>query len=94
VRWMLRGEKKKLRAEVVALQEEVRELRRALEALAGRPSLPPPLPGEDQVLERMVDRITQLADERDDLARRLAEAKRLMAEKETRKPRIWRLSGG
>jgi uncharacterized membrane protein len=82
---MLRRRNKKLTAEVAALREEVRELRRAVEAL--RPPTPPtPLPGEGEVVEMLTEDATRIADERDDLARQLADAKRQLAEMEKRKP--------
>jgi predicted nucleic acid-binding Zn-ribbon protein len=82
---MLRRRKKKLTAEVAALREEVHELRQAVEGL--RPATPPtPLPGEGEVVEMIVEDATQIADERDDLARQLADAKRKLAEIEKGKP--------
>ena len=79
---MLGRTKKTLTAEVAALREEVRELRRAVENV--RPSTP--LPGEGEVVEMLVEDATRIADDRDDLARQLAEAKRQLAEIEKRKP--------
>ena len=80
---MLGSRKKTLTVEVAALREEVRELRRTVEAL--RP--PGPLPGEGEVIEMIVEDATRIADERDDLARQLADAKQELAEMEKRKPR-------
>ena len=83
---MIGKSKKTLTAEVAALREEVRELRRALEEL--RPgSSPSPLPGEVPAVEMLVDQATQIADERDDLARQLAEARRELEELKQQKPR-------
>jgi hypothetical protein len=80
---MLERRKNKLEAEIAALRDEIRELRRAVE-----PEQPPtPLPGEGEVVELLVDQATQIADERDDLARQLADAKRKLAELEKQKPR-------
>jgi hypothetical protein len=73
-------------AEVAALREEVRELRWAVEASrAAAP--PPPLPGEGEVVEMIVDDVTRIADERDDLGRRLADAERQLAQRERGKSR-------
>ncbi len=72
---MLGRRKKTLAAEVEALREEVRELRRAGEQ-ARRPT---PLPGEGEVVEMIVDDATRIADERDELARQVEEAKRKLA---------------
>jgi hypothetical protein len=82
---MFETPKKTLTAEVAALREEVRELRRAVEGVRPRPR-PAPLPGEGEVIEMIVEDVTQIADERDDLARQLADAKRRLAEMEKTQP--------
>ena len=83
VTFMFGSRKKTLTAEVAALREEVRELRRALEA-ERQPTAP--LPGEGEVIEMIVDDATKIADERDDLLHQLKDAKRKIAALEKRKP--------
>ena len=78
------GKKTTLTADVAALREEVPQLRQALEE-ARRPTPPTPLPGEGEVIEMIVEDATRIADERDDLARQLEDAKRKLAE--TEKPK-------
>jgi len=73
---MLRGRKNALAAEVAALREEVRELRRAVEQARHQT----PLPGEGDVVETVVEEAMHIAGERHDLARQLADAKRELAE--------------
>jgi prefoldin subunit 5 len=84
---MLGRRKKTLTAEVDALREEVRELRQAVEGVRRPAPLPGSmLPGEGEVIEMIVEDATRFADERDDLARQLRDAKRELAEMEKRKP--------
>jgi hypothetical protein len=70
--------KNTLTTEIAALREEVRELRRAVERLQPRPA-PPPLPGEGEVVEMMIDQAGEIAEERDEVAAELAHANRRLA---------------
>jgi archaellum component FlaC len=86
---MLKKRKKTLTAEVAALREEVRELRRVLEA-ERRPTAPLPgegeVPGKEEVIDVIVDEATRIAHARDDLARQLKDAKEQIAALEKRNP--------
>jgi archaellum component FlaC len=86
---MLGRRKKTLTEEVAALRDEIRELRQVLEA-ERRPTAPLPgegeVPGEDEVIDMIVDEATRIADQRDDLGRQLKDAKEQIAALEKRNP--------
>ena len=74
---------KELARQVTALREEVRQLRDAF----GGTEQSTQLPGEDAVVEMLVDQATELADERDNLVRELQQAREQLADAEQKAER-------